>query len=445
MFNSLTQRKNDILYFCFSFFIILSFIFGFINQENSAGGGNIQELHHHWENLQIFLNNSFTDAINLTKGGSDYQGRTYDSSRTPLLSILQKYIFYFIESEKVFEPEKLLYFKSLSFIISFLCLILLFFILKKKFKYNNLNQLFFLSSVILFLSPYFRTSAFWGFGENYTFLFILSSYLLVIYLEENYLNNKYIILNIFSICFFSSLIVYFDTKALIIPLLCYIKILNLKISIKNKIFGTFFYFLFSIPFLYLIFLWKNIIPPGQSEERAFGNIFLIDNIGYVTSIIAFYLFPFLFFKFQTFFDLFKKMFNKIFLIKVFLIIIYLIIYVQFNNIDNEIFLGKGYLHKLANIFFTENNYKLIFLSFGFFFSFVILFLYLENLMDFFIFGFFLISSVFTTWVYQEYFDPLIYILILSFFFSKIKINNFNLSIIFIYQTIFLLFAINFYN
>lgn len=358
---------------------------------------------------------------------------------------MQKYIFYFIEPEKKFEAEKLLYFKSLSFITSFVCLILLFFILKKKFKYNNSNQLFFLSSVILFLSPYFRTSAFWGFGENYTFLFILLSYLLIIYLEENYKSYKFLILNIFCICFFSSLIVYFDVKAIFIPLLCYIKILNFKISINKKILATFFYFLFSIPFLYLIFLWKNIIPPGQSEGRAFGNIFLIDNIGYVTSIIAFYLLPFLFFKFQTFFDLLKKIFNKIFLIKVFFIIIYLVIYVQFNNIDNEFFLGKGYLHKLANMSFTENNYKLIFLSFGFFFSFIILFLYLESLSDFFIFGFFIISSVFTTWIYQEYFDPLIYILIFTFFFSKIKINNFNLFIIFIYQTIFLFSAISYYN
>ena len=361
------------------------------------------------------------------------------------MSILQKYIFYFIEPEKIFEAEKLLYFKSLSFITSFICLILLFLILKKKFKYNNSNQLFFLSSVILFLSPYFRTSAFWGFGENYTFLFILLSYLVIIYLEENYKSYKFLILNIFCICFFSSLIVYFDVKAIFIPLLCCIKILNLKISINKKILATFFYFLFSIPFLYLIFLWKNIIPPGQSEGRAFGHIFLIDNIGYVTSIIAFYLLPFLFFKFQTFFDLFKKIFKKMFLIKVFFIIIYLVIYVQFNNIDNEIFLGKGYLHKLANMFFTENNYKLIFLSFGFFFSFVILFLYLESLSDFFIFGFLIISSVFTTWIYQEYFDPLIYILIFTFFFSKIKINNFNLFIIFIYQTIFLYSTISYYN
>ena len=445
MLQNSIQKKKDIFYFLFSICIIFSFFLGFTFQENSAGGGNIAELHHHWENLQIFLNNSFNDAINLTKGGADYEGRTYDSGRTPLLSILQKYIFYFNKPEEIFEPSKLLYFKSLSFFISFVCLIIFSIILKKKFKYNNFFQLFFLASVILFLSPYFRTSAFWGFGENYTFLFILLSYLSIIYLEENIKKKKLIIFNIFASCLFSSLIVYFDIKAIFITLLCYIKILNFKITFKNKIFTTFLYFLFSIPYLYLFSLWGNVIPPIQSEARAFGKVFLFENIGYVTSIIAFYLFPFLFFKFEQFSDLFRKIYNKEFLLKLFLIIVYLILFIKFNDINNEIFLGKGYLHKLIIFFFEDYNLKLLFLCFGFFFSFVILFLYLETLSDFFIFIFLIISSFFTTWVFQEYFDPLVYILIFSFFSSKIKINNFNLLIIFIYQTIFLLSAISYYN
>ena len=274
---------------------------------------------------------------------------------------------------------------------------------------------------------------------------ILLSYLSIIYLEENLQKKKLIIFNIFALCFFSSLIVYFDIKAIFITLLCYIKILNLKISSRNKIFATFLYLLFSLPYLYLYFLWENIIPPIQSDARSFGKIFLIENIGYVTSIIAFYLLPFLFFRFEQLSDLFKKIYNKEFLIKIFLIIVYLTFFIKFNNVNNEIFLGKGYLHKLTSLFFNDYNFKIFFLCFGFFFSFIILFLYLENLTDYFIFIFLIISSFFTNWIFQEYFDPLIYILIFSFFSTKIKINNLNLLIIFAYQTIFLLSSIAYYN
>ena len=36
-----------------------SFIVGFFLEENSAGGGNIDELRFQWQNFQLFLNNDF--------------------------------------------------------------------------------------------------------------------------------------------------------------------------------------------------------------------------------------------------------------------------------------------------------------------------------------------------------------------------------------------------
>ena len=83
-------QKNHYKYF--SFFLILlsisSFFVGFIYNENSAGGGSfIGDFEHTWRNLQTFLNNDISAAVNLT---TSYDREIFRSSRTPLLYILHK-------------------------------------------------------------------------------------------------------------------------------------------------------------------------------------------------------------------------------------------------------------------------------------------------------------------------------------------------------------------
>ena len=130
MNNYFYLNKKDYPYISLILLIATSYIFGFLFQENSAGGGTIGELNHHWENFQLFLNNDFLNAIELTKGGKDSLGMDYDSSRTPLLSILQAFFLSFFDVSKEFKPEELTYFKLISFSISlfipfvfYLCLI----------------------------------------------------------------------------------------------------------------------------------------------------------------------------------------------------------------------------------------------------------------------------------------------------------------------------------
>lgn len=447
MVKSISNSKFNNIYLLFSILIFTSFILGFYFEENAAGGGTIAELNHHWENYKIFLNNSFVEAVNLTKGGADNLGMTYDSSRSPLLSILQAYLIFKFETDNLFNPEKLLYFKLLSFVVSLLCFIIFFIVLKKKFIENSSYELFFLASSILLLSPYFRTSAFWGFGENYTFLSFLLSFFFIIKFK-NYIilkADKLLGFNLLAISFFSSLVVYFDVKTVIIPLICYFIVLFSNTNIKNKYLITIFYFIFSLPFLYLFFLWGNIIPPTQSEARAFGNVFIFENIGYTLSIIAFYLFPLLFFKYDNFIFIKKKFFNKNFLILLIFLILYLIIFFLTNNFDSEIFLGKGILHKLSILLFNDSSFRIAFLCLGFVSSFFIIYLYFENKIDYLIILFFILSSIFTTWLFQEYFDPLMYLLAFTFFSTKIFIKKNNLFFMFFYQAIFLTSSILYYN
>ena len=118
MSNYINLKDKNITNTSLIFFILGSYIAGFIFNENSAGGGTIAELNHHWENFQLFLNNDFLTAIELTKGGKDSLGMDYDSSRTPLLSIIQAFFLSFFNVSNEFNPEKLTYFKIISFMFS---------------------------------------------------------------------------------------------------------------------------------------------------------------------------------------------------------------------------------------------------------------------------------------------------------------------------------------
>ena len=78
--------------------------------------------------------------------------------------------------------------------------------LKNKFIEIDKKILFLIAS-ILYLSPYYRTSAYWGLNENYGIVVSILSFL--IFVKKK---NNFNILNVFLLIFFSSLTVYFDLK-----------------------------------------------------------------------------------------------------------------------------------------------------------------------------------------------------------------------------------------
>jgi len=272
--------KKNLLVLFLSCLIFVSFFIGFIFDENSAGsgietGGDYDLI---WNNLQLLKNNIIENLNSLE----------YTDSRTPAAYILHIFFNPFIETQYQFRLS--------VFLISLVCPVFFFFLLKKKFTGIN-NYLILLISSLILLSPYFRTTAYWGLGENYGILCLIISYF--VFQNSNFSSiflNRKKILNLFFLTLFSSLCVYFDQKLLIIPLIFFILIIfNKKIYFKDKILVTFFYFLFSIPFTYLIILWEGILPPGAQIGRKINFEFNIFNIGYVSIIISFYLFLFIFF------------------------------------------------------------------------------------------------------------------------------------------------------
>ena len=417
--------------------VLISYFLGFYLDENSAGSGadtaELGDLVNTWNNLELFLNNSIMDGVNAT---SSLDQSIYKSSRTPLV-----YIFH-----KIFNPftDSINSFRTSVFFFSLLGPIIFFFCLKQRFRSTKDSYLILISSLIL-LSPYFRTSAFWGNEENFGIISALLSYLfLQLFLNENKYRFRKIFLLISTIII-SSISVYFDHKLLLIPIICYFYILMAKDSLSIKVFSTLIYIFCSIPFIYLIYIWGNIIPSGDASIRV-GKLHFT-HVGYAVTIIGFYLFPLIFF-FKEFSQILVSKFfeQKINIYLLLLPIVYIIINIFFLDLHQDTGIGKGYIFKLSNIVFGLSIYQKIFIYFSFLITWVILiFTFQKKIINILIFSYFLILSIFTWPLLQEYFDPLIFILAFTFFKFDLKINYKNSIFIFCYMGLFLIASNVYYN
>lgn len=423
------SRFQKISFSCLLLFLFFFFIYGFVIGENSAGGGGYNgDFQTTFENLQLFVNNNFLEAIKLTTDNN-----LYYTNRPPLLYILHSFL-------NPFSKNKELYRLSVFFIS---LLVPLFFYLSLRIKFKKVHNIFliFLSFLIL-LSPYFRTSSYWGLEENYAFITLFLSF---IFLKKFFLKNNYYYL--FSVVFFSSTCIYFDQKFIIIPLICLFLLIFSNIHLKYKIFSTLLYFLLSIPFIYLIGIWGNITPVGNMDIYKVGKKFHPQHICYMVNILAFYMFPFLFYfeknKIKIFFEsIYKKKINYLLLIISFL---YLIYFIFFLDITPSYKYGGGYSYKIAIFLSSSVFYQKIFLSLIFIFSlFILLFFINDNLINALFILFFSLSSVTINPLLHEYLDPIIFVLFFTFSQSKINLNIKSIFFNFFYFLIILLIARTYY-
>ena len=342
--------------------------------------------------------------------------------------------------------ENVIAYRRSVFIISLSVPVLFYFCLKQKFN-NKDNLLLILIASTIFLSPYFRTSSYWGLEENYGIISLLLTFLFLNFFLKN--KNEYgykIYFQLFLLTFFSSLCIYFDQKLLIIPIICFLSIITSKKIIKLKLFSIFFYFILSLPYIYLIILWGGIFPSALTSARNLGDKLYLDHIGYTSTIIAFYFVPFLLFKGKDLITEIKNFFlkkNNYYLILLFCIyILYLLVLSNFlgqNALNIDASTGKGFIHKSSLILF-KNNFIIreIFIYFSFLISWVIVLIFIgKSFKNGLILLYFFLASVLTLPLMQEYFDPLIFIMIFTFFSSKLFITYKNVIILFFYFSIFL--------
>ena len=426
------EIKNNYKFFSFVliFLSLLSFFLGFHLDENSAGGGSyLGDWSFLWPNLKLFINNDLYTAIT---------HENFLSNRSPLLYMMHASLNPFVEN--------VIAYRRSVFIISLSVPVLFYFCLKQKFN-NKDNLLLILIASTIFLSPYFRTSSYWGLEENYGIISLLLTFLFLNFFLKN--KNEYgykIYFQLFLLIFFSSLCIYFDQKLLIIPIICFLSIITSKKIIKLKLFSICFYFILSLPYIYLIILWDGIFPNTLTSARNLGDKLYLDHIGYTTTIIAFYFVPFLLFKGKDLSTEIKNFFlkkNNYYLILLFCIyILYLLVLSNFlgqNALNTDVSSGKGFIHKSSLILF-KNNFIIreIFIYFSFLISWVIVLIFIgKSFKNGLILLYFFLASVLTLPLMQEYFDPLIFIMIFTFFSSKLFITYKNVIILFFYFSIFL--------
>jgi hypothetical protein len=412
----------------FVIFAVLSFFYGFYVDEVSMGAGGYDgDFLFVLRSIDLFSNNSIKDSILLF---------SETSNRPPLIYIIHKLFNPFFSDE--------LNFRRSVFIMSLSIPVLFFLCLKEKFKNTNKILLVLLSSVILF-NPFIRNSAFWGLEENYAIITSLLTFLFYLKISNQNNLSEISLPKIFALTFSSALCVYFDQKFIIIPLLCFLKIFLGDYSRYTKIVTSFFYILFATPYLFLISLWGGIFP---SNIYHIGNQFYFHHLGFALTIIAFIFFPFLIFQNKNIKDEIKNFLKKnnllLLILPIFVYVLFLIFFYE-NSFFNDRSDGGGVIKKISFIFFDNLIFRKIFIYTAFILSWFFIIFFLNHTRDKFFLIYFIFIALITKPFYQEYFDPIIFIMLFFFFKINFQINYIKIYSFYFYYLFFLTGTIVYYH
>ena len=301
---------------------------------------------------------------------------------------------------------------SVRFVHLHLCLSLFFiFYSCLKLKFPNVKKEYLqLLSLVIFLSPTFRSLSIWPDSRLPGLIFFtLSIYFFLKFLKYNDLKNVWfcsmaLILSSYISPNFSLFSIYF-----------YFYFFK-KITFKNVLLLFIFNLIASIPALYYLLILKiNFlvagVTPGLLGQSIAISFNLSDKIMIISSILLFHLFPVLLFKnfFFNFFD-----FSKKFVFIIFLIMPPLIFFFNYQ----VIFTGGGFFFQLSQMLFKSN-----YLFFGICFISILLLFYFSKLSinNFYLILLIILSNIQNT-IYHKYYEPMILVL----FFTLFRIVNLEL-------------------
>tara|TARA_E500000331_G_scaffold31048_1_gene26078 strand:- start:989 stop:1654 length:666 start_codon:yes stop_codon:yes gene_type:complete len=187
------------------------------------------------------------------------------------------------------------------------------------------------------------------------------------------------------------------------------------------------YFVFSIPYLFLIYIWGGIFSPKASKTHSLESGLYLDHLVYVFPIVSLYILPFIFLRTKNIFSEIKenlfKNFNIAIIALFLLILIYTVFFYTPIELDYHSNIGKGFIFKIGSIFLKEQLFQNIFFIVCSLVSLVILLIYLKkNINDWMIVFYYILLSLVTYPLLQEYFDPLIFLMVIIFFNTKINFN-----------------------
>tara|TARA_B100000989_G_scaffold298691_1_gene289157 strand:+ start:6499 stop:7752 length:1254 start_codon:yes stop_codon:yes gene_type:complete len=384
-----------------SIYLILSFtlFFGFLLGENSSGGAKIDHQY-----LVPFIKNF---SINFEDGLEAFLSNSGSLIHSPSFYIIMGFFL------NVF--ENLMSVNILYLIISLLLPFFFFCILKEKFQINN--SVVFYISIIIFLSPYFRSSAIWLLNDNLSLIFLSLSILFFVKFDQNKKNNHLIVLSVIFLIICCYIRYYYCVFYLYY---FFYFLVNFERKLLFKI--LFLSFILSIPalvYFYYVIIEFNFIETLDT----FGEINYLNSGIIILTIIFFYLFPFLIDKDFTIFNYYKKN------IKVILIFVFIFLFLCFIHyfLINDLIKfpqnGGGIFIKLFRFLHINENLSMIFISL---ISLIALdFLFKKNrILNYFLLCV-LIASLPMVTIYQKYLDPLFFLI----FFGLVKSDYLNESII----------------
>ena len=221
----LTTNKKILIYLMFFVTLVISVILG----ENSSGGARLDYLltQKYIESFQI----DFKTGIELFK--KDNQGHL-------------PFFYIFIANLNSFLGER---FVSYLYLIVSSCIPFIFYnVLKKNFSEKSYDSLFFLS-LIIFLSPYFRSSTVWITTDNLAllfFLFSINSFLNTRYYQQNHLRNTFL-------CFFFLVLASYIRQSYALFFIFYFISIQSNLKLIENFYVLMFNFLLSIPALIWVF------------------------------------------------------------------------------------------------------------------------------------------------------------------------------------------------
>ena len=401
-------KNRKIYYYLFGIFLYLSLIGGFVINENSTGGAYNDYLTNK-EIIYKFSSNFFETLFNFDKENTRHSPFLY-----LILSLFKKIGISDINIRII----------NLHFL-----LLLIFFFYKclkiKFYNYNNLNL--YLISLLLFLSPTFRSLSIWPDSRLYGLLFfIISIYFYLKFIKEKNKNKKFnfALLNTFYLCLAS----YFSPNFSLFVIFYLLSFFNHYKA--NKYFFTIIIvnFFLSLPAIYYVFFLKIFFFLNSVSVSGKSIIALnpANKIILISSIILFHYIPFLFVTKNKF----KINFNYLLIL-----VITLIICIYFFNYNIN-FTGGGIIYKLSNILFNNNSFLYLFSFFGFLFLFNLCYKKINN----FLLLFLIILGNPQLEIYHKYYDPMLLIMFFTLFDIKInsKLLKNRIAIFYVFSFLFLI-------
>ena len=367
---------------------IITILIGFFYNENSSGGAM------HDSNYLLPFIQAFGDDLN--EGFKLFWSNSGSLVHSP--------IFYIFSGKMLSIFGNLNYLKiSYIFLSSFLPFIF-YNILKLRIKDDIYIFIF---SLIIFTSPYFRSSAIWLLGDNLSLIFFgISIFFYLRFQKNNNIIFCYLCILSLSICCY---VRYYYCPYFIYYIYIFSKKLNINEILKLLVFS----FLISLPaiiyFIYLIkfqnFLMFVNLHSGHNVQNYITNFIVI------LTIFLFYITPFLIVFFKEFIIYCSNEKKRIFNIFLFFISIFLVDHFFYNKLIffRELNYGGGVIKKLIDLVSLNSEILMILVST---LSFIILdFIFLKNRTQNFILLFCIVLSLPFVYIFQKYLDPLLFLII----------------------------------